>query len=271
MDTSIQDVGLAIAIALLIGLELLVPSFREGLFGGARARRLRNWAYLLAAIVSALLVRVIGEALRARMTPWLHFPSHPVLNFFGCVVVAELLGWTLHYVKHRHAWLWRFHVQHHREPAYDLWLVTHTHAFEVVVSGTLMAVVLVGLGFSPTSLQLYFAGYTVLKSYQHSGHPLSLGPLDKLLISPAYHRLHHATSAQVNFGISLTLFDLIFRTARWPASGEVLAYGEPNEPYGFVAEMGYFMEPLAPAAPEPVPAPRNQSLTTSSAGLPRSV
>ncbi|MBK6686495.1 MAG: sterol desaturase family protein [Deltaproteobacteria bacterium] len=271
MDAPIQDVGLAIAIALLIGLELLVPSFREGLFGGPRARRLRNWAFLTAAIFSALMVRLLGEVLRARMAPWVHFPSHPVLNFAGCFLIAELLGWSLHYVKHRHGWLWRFHVQHHREPAYDLWLVTHTHALEVVVSGALMAVVLVGLGFSPTSLELYFACYTLLKSYQHSGHAFSLGPLDKVLVSPAYHRLHHAVGAQVNFGISLTLFDLIFRTARWPVAGEELVYGEPTEPYGFVAEMSYFLEPMSPAAPVPVPAPRNQSLTTANAGLPRSV
>lgn len=271
MGTSIQDLGLAIAIALLIGLELLVPSFREGLFGGPRDRRLRNWAFLAAAIVSALLVRRIGEGLRAELTPWFHFPSHPLLNFVGCFLVAELLGWTLHYVKHRHAWLWRFHVQHHREPAYDLWLVTHTHALEVVFSGAVMAVVLVGMGFSPTSLELYFVCYTLLKSYQHSGHRWSMGPLDRWFVSPAYHRLHHAVGAQVNFGISLTLFDRLFRTVRWPVPGEVLAYGEPAEPYGFWAEMTYFLEPVTPEAPSPLPPPRNQSLTTANAGLPRRV
>lgn len=268
MEAPILDAGLAIAIALLIGVELFVPSFRDGAFGGPEARRRRNWSFLVAAILSALLVRAIGDAVRTVVPP-LFILGNAVLDFVACFLVAELLGWTLHAVKHWNGWLWRFHVQHHREERYDLWLVTHTHALEVVVSGALTTVVLVGLGFTPASMQLYFALYTVLKSYQHSGHALSLGPLDKILVSPAYHRLHHATGAKVNYGISTTLFDVLFRTAKWPQPGENSRYGEPNEPYGFAEEMSYFLAPAAP--PEASPAAVNHQRTSSPAGLPRSV
>ena len=49
------------------------------------------------------------------------------------------------------------------------------------------------------------------------------GPLGRVLVSPAYHRLHHAPDIQdVNLGVVLTIWDVLSGRARFPARGESL-------------------------------------------------
>jgi sterol desaturase/sphingolipid hydroxylase (fatty acid hydroxylase superfamily) len=158
--------------------------------------------------------------------------------------VAELLGWWLHFVKHKNAFLWNFHFQHHRESQYNIWLTAHTHGLEVLASGVVMALTLLVAGFSVIAIEIYLAFYALMKFFQHSAHAYSLGVFDKLFITPDYHRLHHEVNSRCNFGITLTVFDVLFRTVKWPAGApDSLKLGispESGIPYGFWKEMRYF-------------------------------
>jgi hypothetical protein len=47
--------------------------------------------------------------------------------------------------------------------------------------------------------------------------------LGRVVVSPAYHRLHHAPDTQaVNLGVVLTVWDVLARCARFPARGEAV-------------------------------------------------
>lgn len=205
---------------------------------------IRNWSFFAAAFLSAAFLRVISEWLRGYIGPLL--PDRPILiDVVLCFLVAELIGFGLHWVKHEHGWLWRFHFSHHRETEYDPWLTAHTHGLEVVFSGTMMSGALILLGFSPLSMQIYFLFYSLANTYQHSSFDYSLGWLDKLIVNPSYHRLHHAVGSRANYGNTLTVWDVVFRTAVWPASRHApdveLGTGDGPEPYGFLPEMTWFL------------------------------
>ncbi|HWZ89858.1 MAG TPA: sterol desaturase family protein, partial [Polyangiaceae bacterium] len=56
----------------------------------------------------------------------------------------------------------------------------------------------------------------------------SFGPFERLLVSPAFHRMHHArryAQPGVNFSGMFPIWDWLFRTAHW--SGD-----ESPEPFG---------------------------------------
>lgn len=243
----------------LIGAELRSRSFRSGLRGPRRRRIRRNRQFLIAALGASLALRFIWEQLFRHVSPRLDWGDHPIANLVGCFLVAELIGWGLHFVKHKSRFLWKFHFQHHIEPRYDIWLVTHTHALEVLISGTAMGVVLVALGFSPLSVEVYLLFYSLANTYQHSAFDYSLGWLDRLIVNPAYHRFHHAVGSDTNFGNTLTVWDVVFQTATWPTSHRrpelEIGIGPGPEPYGFAAEMLYFAEPSAAPARAPGPEP----------------
>lgn len=248
----------------LLALELTNADFRAALRRPSDRRR-RNVAYLFAALAVGALLPKIGAAARLVVPPQIDWGTNRVVEVALCFAIAELLGYGLHYVKHASAPLWRFHFQHHRETRYDLWLVTHTHGFEVLISGSLSAVVLAALGFSPFALDAYLLFYAVANTYQHSSHDYSLGWLDKLIVNPSYHRLHHAVGTRANYGNTLTLWDVVFRTAQWPLSRRapdvVIGIEAGPEPWGFWDEMRY---PFSPPSAKTTAGTTTRSHTSAS-------
>lgn len=232
---------------LIFGLELRSKSFRQGVFSRKNPARVkRNWAFLATALFVGAMLEELMDVVTAILPPLFVWKEHVLLNVAGCFLVAELFGWFSHFVKHKVSWLWKFHFQHHREKHFDIWLTTHTHSLEVLCSGILSGLILTTLGFSTLSMQIYLLFYSLANTYQHSTFSYSLGFLDKLIVSPAYHRVHHAVGSSINFGDTLTIWDLVFRTAQWPKAADFhdlevgLEEGAP-EPYGFAAEMTYFL------------------------------
>lgn len=255
----------------LIGLELRSARFRSSTFGDPGRVR-RNWSFLVAALVAIALVRLASDAVAGILPRLLHWDGAFALEVTACFLVAELLNWLAHWAKHHDPFLWRFHFQHHRESRYSIWLVTHTHPLEVVVTGTLMSAALALLGFSPAAMQAYLLFYSLANTYQHASFDYSLGPLDRLIVNPAYHRVHHAIGKQGNYGSTLTVWDVVFGTAHFPATrvaDPAMRYGlEPGggEPIGFREELTWFLEPEASAPPAREPLP---ILASTSGRLPR--
>jgi sterol desaturase/sphingolipid hydroxylase (fatty acid hydroxylase superfamily) len=235
----------AAAMLTLAGLELRDPSFRSDCFDSG-PRRSRNWAFLLTSFVPLLGVQVMARWFHGHLPTLVPVGSLPfVLDFVLCTLVGEWATWALHWVKHRNQSLWTLHFQHHRDDHFSVWMVSHTHALEVFLSGTIMAALLVALGFTPLSVQLYFAFYAVALMYHHLSRGYTLGWLDRLITSPAYHRRHHWPGGEGNYSGALTVWDVVFGTAHWPDTATRdapvgLADNAP-EPFGFRPEMVYFL------------------------------
>ncbi|MET0388161.1 MAG: sterol desaturase family protein [Polyangiales bacterium] len=258
MDPSLFTTLNLLGITTLLLLELRAPVFRKVWRDPKRMRR--NLAYLVAAFGTALLLHRVTAFLPSLLPKW-SWQAPLWLQLPLVFLLAEYMNWVLHWAKHENGYFWRFHCQHHKEDHYSPWLITHTYAPEVVLSGSVMAVVVLGLGFSKLALDIYLLFYSLVNLYQHSALPHSLGILDKLIINPAYHRQHHS-GERVNFGSTLTVWDQIFRTAKWPTSRfdavNPPPIDETPEPFGFVDEMLYPLKPsrwvetqaLPPLAPK---------------------
>ncbi len=248
MTAGLYYTVLVLGLAFFLGLELRRPGFRRASVGWHRPRVRRNWSFLVGALASGALLQLASAHVGKVVPALLDAPRFWALDIAGCFVVAELVGWVSHYLKHKSEVLWAFHFQHHRETRYDIWLITHTHGMEVVVSGLTLTAVLALLGFGPVALQTYFLFYTLSNLYKHSSYDLTLGWLDTIIVSPAYHRHHHAVGAQLNYANTLTIWDVFFRTVRWPESWRrpelLLGTGNGPEPYGFLREMFYFRQVL---------------------------
>lgn len=237
--------GVLVLIAVLFLLEFRDRDFFQSWYRN-RKRLVRNLGFAIASLVVMLLLKSSHGLVRHfsldGLIQWkVWFP----VELAACFIVSEFLGWLLHFVKHSNSFLWKFHFQHHRETQYNLWLTSHTHGLEVLVSGVLMAVALCLLGFSVMAIEMYLAFYSVMKIFQHSARPYSLGACGRLFITPQYHCLHHEVNSRWNYGVTLTIFDLIFQTAKWPSSDKArLNFGVSSDqelPYGFWNEMLFFL------------------------------
>jgi len=233
----------AAGIALLLLLETRSRVFRQVFSDRTRMRR--NLAFLASSAGVALLLHFAVSHLNP-VLPKLEWHAPLWVQIPAVFAIAELFNWVLHWAKHKNAFLWRIHCQHHRDDRYTVWLTTHTYAPEVLLSGLVLGSFLISCGFSKLALDVYLLFYSLVNLYQHSALPYSLGPLDRFIINPAYHRHHHG-GAQVNFGSTLSLWDWVFGTVAWPSDRHVAIDPPPveqsPEPFGFVAEMLYPWRP----------------------------
>jgi hypothetical protein len=106
-----------------------------------------------------------------------------------------------------------------------------------------MALVALMIGVAPGQFVLLIIASRVLQSLQHANVRLRWpGAFERLLVSPSFHRLHHAMgighegpARGVNFAVLFPVWDVLFRTADW-RPGFVptgIHRSEPNRPGAF--------------------------------------
>jgi sterol desaturase/sphingolipid hydroxylase (fatty acid hydroxylase superfamily) len=62
--------------------------------------------------------------------------------------------------------------------------------------------------------------YVCVGTLQHANLRWTFGPAGRVIVSPAYHRLHHAPDTQqANLGVVLTIWDVLAGRAAFPARG----------------------------------------------------
>jgi len=139
------------------------------------------------------------------------------------VVAMDAANWLAHYADHRLDPLWRFHALHHSQE--ELSVLTSFRAHPLMhTTGFILATIPV-MVLMPTRpiTPVLITIYVCVGTLQHANLRWTFGPLGRLIVSPAYHRLHHAREDQaVNLGVVLTIWDVLARRARFPARGDAV-------------------------------------------------
>ena len=134
------------------------------------------------------------------------------------VVAMDAANWLAHYADHRLDALWRFHALHHSQE--ELSVLTSFRAHPLMhTTGFLLATVPV-VALMPTRpiAPVLITIYVCIGTLQHANLRWSFGPAGRVLVSPAYHRFHHAPDTQhVNLGVVLTIWDVLAGRARFPS------------------------------------------------------
>src|SRR5258708_7842336 len=134
------------------------------------------------------------------------------------VVAMDGANWLAHYADHRLGPLWRFHALHHSQE--ELSVLTSFRAHPLMhTTGFLLATVPV-VALMPTRpiAPVIITIYVCLGTLQHPNLRLTFGPAGRVIVSPAYHRLHHAPDTQrANLGVVLTIWDVLAGYARFPS------------------------------------------------------
>ena len=128
--------------------------------------------------------------------------------------------------------LWRFHELHHSQEDMNVLTVFRTHPLIHVsyLLSVVPALVLLANGELPALLLVIYGGAV---AFAHSNTNLSFGPLERVFVSPNYHRIHHRLHGRqdVNLGFTLTVWDQLFHRAVFPTPETIRAdTGLPQRP-----------------------------------------
>ncbi|WP_191858800.1 sterol desaturase family protein [Hanstruepera ponticola] len=169
-----------------------------------------------------------------------------LLTFF---IVLDFVQWLTHVMLHRFEVLWRFHQVHHSVKEMGFAAHLRYHWMENILYKPLkvFGVMILG-GFEPE--QAYIVHFTAIAigHFNHSNIKITWGPLKYIFNNPVMHLYHHAYALPkdrnygVNFGISLSVWDYLFKTNYIPEeSGTIeLGYkGDEQMPKNFWRQLTY--------------------------------
>ena len=142
-----------------------------------------------------------------------------VLSVIAAILLIDLAAYWRHRLEHVRA-LWPIHATHHADEAMNWLSVRRKHPLGEIVAmiSDGLIVLLLGLPFWAIAVAYLLRGWWGY--FIHADVPWTLGPLGKVLISPAAHRLHHIRDEELmgtNFGNTVTLWDKLFGTYLDPA------------------------------------------------------
>ena len=208
--------------AVLFGLVALVRKRRGAIAALHRARResATNLAlvminYLAIGAVLVPLTDHIDAQLRlipALADAWLKLPAAAMLLM--ALLIQELTIYWRHRAEHSPL-LWPLHATHHSDEALTWLTLMRKHPLSHILSNLVDSIPLVLLGFPAWTVLAVTLIQTWWGYFIHTDLPWTLGPLGKVLISPAAHRLHHIDDVELkdrNFGGVLAIFDRMFGT-----------------------------------------------------------
>ncbi len=168
-----------------------------------------------------------------------------LLVFF---VVLDFVQWFTHIMLHKFPVLWQFHKVHHSVKEMGFAAHLRYHWMENIFYKPLktFGVMILG-GFEPEQAYIVHFIAIAIGHLNHANIKLSWGPLKYLINNPVMHLYHHSYVLPegrygVNFGISLSLWDYIFKTNYIPEDSGTIEIGFPGDEalqHGFFRQLFY--------------------------------
>ena len=168
---------------------------------------------------------------------WFVIASLFTVTFF---LVEDLSRFFLHYCMHKYKFLWRFHKTHHSATVLTPLTLFRVHPVEhilyfirgLLVFGVISGVFIWLFSGKLTALQVLgvdmfgFLFNFFAANLRHSHIWLSFGKLERFLVSPAQHQLHHSSQHNfANLGSTLSIWDGIMGTRLLAQKKQKLQFG----------------------------------------------
>lgn len=160
---------------------------------------------------------------------WLDAWPTPALWAFG-IVAWDFSFYWMHRLHHRIPLLWAVHGVHHQGEHFNLSLGVRNSWYSSLTSFPFVALLAV-LGLPLDVFVVASSLHYTVQLYNHNSVVQSSGILDRFLITPAHHRVHHAvhpTYLNKNFGGTFLLWDKLFGSFQSAQPSVPLVYGVPG-------------------------------------------
>ena len=166
-------------------------------------------------------------------------------------VIKDFMQWNIHRLLHRTPWMWEFHKVHHSVEEMGFAALMRYHFMENIIYRSLEYLPLAMIGFGIQDFFIVHIFTLVIGQLGHSNLYIPLGSLKYVLNGPQMHLWHHAKNFPkshprgFNYGITLSIWDFIFKTNYWPHDDKDLPVGLPKEDANFPRDfVGQIVQPF---------------------------
>jgi sterol desaturase/sphingolipid hydroxylase (fatty acid hydroxylase superfamily) len=159
---------------------------------------------------------------------WPGVTSIPVVSFIIYLVLLDFVEYLYHRASHSFNWWWQLHALHHSQTVMTAWSDNRNHILDDIMRASMLSFVALLFGVPPGQFIVLIALSQFIQSWQHANIKVDLGMARYFLISPMFHRMHHAVGygheakgkpgvlGGCNFGILFPWWDMALKTAIFP-------------------------------------------------------
>jgi sterol desaturase/sphingolipid hydroxylase (fatty acid hydroxylase superfamily) len=160
-------------------------------------------------------------------------------------ILKDFIQYNIHKLLHNVNWMWSFHKVHHSTEQMGFGALMRYHFMENVIYRSLEYIPLAMLGFGIKDFFVVHMFTFILGLLGHSNLFIPLGRMKYILNNPQMHLWHHAKEFPeshphgFNYGISLSIWDYIFKTNYQPYDDPDLKVGLPEKdklPNNFIGQ-----------------------------------
>ena len=149
-------------------------------------------------------------------------------------VLKDFIEWWVHRLLHIVPVLWEFHKVHHSVEQMGFAAHLRYHWMESVLYKSIVYLPFSMIGFGIDDFFVVHVFAIAIGHWNHANFRVKIGLLGYILNNPNMHMWHHAYEVPedrkygMNFGLTLSLWDYIFRTAYIPSTGRDIRLGFPG-------------------------------------------
>ncbi|TYB78130.1 sterol desaturase family protein [Bizionia saleffrena] len=172
-----------------------------------------------------------------------------VLGLFILFIISDFVQWNTHRLLHRVPFLWQFHQVHHSVKEMGFAAHLRYHWMEPVLYKSLLYIPLAIIGgFNAQDVAIVYFFNIAIGHLNHANIGWDYGMFKYIFNNPKMHIWHHAKEMPkhvrygVNYGITLSLWDYLFKTDYIPYNGKDIELGFNNDetfPKDFISQELY--------------------------------
>jgi sterol desaturase/sphingolipid hydroxylase (fatty acid hydroxylase superfamily) len=179
---------------------------------------------------------------------WPGVTTQPIVTFVMYLLVLDFAVYWFHRWQHRFGIWWELHAVHHSQRQMSLWCDDRNHLLDSLLQASFFASIARVTGVPPSQFVVLVALTSLAQSVQHANIRLYFGWLGgRLLVSPTFHRRHHAMGYGheglkygCNFGVLFPWWDMLFGSVSW--SREMEPTGIRDQPDGRCYGEGFWAQ-----------------------------
>ena len=150
------------------------------------------------------------------------------LTYAIAFIVLDFAGYTVHALDHRINFFWNSHIVHHSSEEFNLACALRQSVSVFVRLFVILLLPAAVLGVPAEVIAVVAPLHLFAQFWYHTRHIGKMGWLEKIIVTPSHHRVHHAINPEYmdkNYGQIFIVWDKMFGTFQEEMKEVIPVYG----------------------------------------------
>lgn len=177
--------------------------------------------------VLGLSVAIISYEWLVQQLALMHLPTH-WYTYVIVFVVLDFAGYVVHAIDHKINFFWNAHLIHHSSEEFNLACALRQSISVWLRLFVILLLPAALLGIDPSVIALVAPLHLFAQFWYHTRHIGKMGWLEKIIVTPSHHRVHHAINPEYidkNYGQIFIGWDKLFGTFQQELPDVTPVYG----------------------------------------------